>query len=311
MSHSLQKAVILLFSLLLLGAGGAGCSIRKLAMNRVADALSSGSGTFASDNDPELVGDALPFSLKLMESILAETPRHEGLLTALGGGFTQYAYAFVQQQAERVEDEDLDRARELQLRARNLYLRGRDYALRGLEVRHAGLGAALAADPGAAVARTTPADVPLLYWCAASWAGAIAQAKDDPVLVGDLPKVEALVDRALVLDEGWNRGALHGLMITYEMSRVTGEGDPVERATRHFRRAVELGGGRMASPYVAYAESVCVPREDRAGFEENLARALAVAVDAAPEWRLENLILQRRARWLLGRADRLFLPAIP
>jgi hypothetical protein len=32
-------------------------------------------------------------------------------------------------------------------------------------------------------------------------------------------------------------------------------------------------------------------------------------VDAAarPEWRLENLVMQRRARWLLRNADQLFI----
>lgn len=305
------RSVVVLLVLLLVWAGAAGCSVRRLALNKVADTLSAGGSTFTSDNDPELVRDALPFSLKLMESILAETPEHVGLLTALGSGFTQYAYAYVDQEGQRIEDEDLDRARQLGERARTLYLRGRDYALRGLEVRHPGLGQALAQDPRAAVARAKVDDVPLLYWGAASWAAAIAQSKDDPTLIGDLPKVEAMLDRALVLDEDWSLGAIHGLMITYAMSRVTGAGDPGEEATRHFRRALELGGGRLASPYVAYAESVCIPREDRAGFEENLGRALAVPVDAAPEFRLENLIVQRRARWLLSRVDQLFLPAIP
>ncbi|MCC6234458.1 MAG: TRAP transporter TatT component family protein [Verrucomicrobiales bacterium] len=298
--------LVLLLGLLV----NSGCSVRRLAVNRVADALTGGGSAFTSDNDPELVRDALPFSLKLMESLLAESPNHLGLLTTLGSGFTMYGYAFVQQEAERLEEDDLERSRELRERAQKLYVRGRDYCLRGLEVRHRGFGAALAKEPGTAMARLEAADMTLLYWASASWAAAIAQAKDDPALVGDLPKVEAMLARALELDEAWNQGSVHELMIPFSMSRTTGSGDPVEAATRHFERARQLGKGRSAGALVSYAEAVCVAREDRAGFERLLREALAVDVNTVPERRVETLVVQRRAKWLLGRIDKLFLPPL-
>ena len=85
-----------------------GCSIKKIAMNQLGDALSGGGTVFSSDEDPELVKDALPFSLKLMESVLAETPEHRGLLLSLASGFTQYGYGFVQLDADEIEDDDYD-----------------------------------------------------------------------------------------------------------------------------------------------------------------------------------------------------------
>ena len=86
------------------------CSVKKIAVNKLGNALASGGTTFTSDDDPELVRDALPFSLKLMESLLAESPRHRGLLFATASGFTPYAYAFVQEEADEIEDRDLDKA---------------------------------------------------------------------------------------------------------------------------------------------------------------------------------------------------------
>ena len=59
-----------------------GCSIKRIAVNKLGDALAGGGTTFASDDDPDLVKAAVPFSLKLMESLLAESPRHKGLLFA-------------------------------------------------------------------------------------------------------------------------------------------------------------------------------------------------------------------------------------
>src|SRR5262245_15256070 len=83
-----------------------GCSIRRYALNQAADALAGSSTTFASDDDPELVKAAAPFSLKLMESLLAENPQHRGLLTSAASGFTQYAYAFVEDEADEIEPRD-------------------------------------------------------------------------------------------------------------------------------------------------------------------------------------------------------------
>src|SRR5204863_685960 len=99
--------------------------------------------TYAADDDPELIAQAAPFSLKLIESLLEPSPKHEGLLLAAASGFTQYSYAFVQQQADFVEDTNVARASALRLRARKLDLRARDYGLRGLDVRHPGFSVSL------------------------------------------------------------------------------------------------------------------------------------------------------------------------
>src|SRR5574341_1319753 len=111
-------AVLVLLVLLV----SAGC-IKRYAISKLGDSLARSGTVFSSDNDPELVRDAVPFSLKLIESLLEESPRHRGLLEAAASGFTQYAYAFVQQEADEIEDRDLTKANELRTRARKLYLR--------------------------------------------------------------------------------------------------------------------------------------------------------------------------------------------
>ncbi|HPY29460.1 MAG TPA: TRAP transporter TatT component family protein [Verrucomicrobiota bacterium] len=284
-----------------------GCSVRQMAVNKLGDALAGGGTTFASEDDPELVQAAVPFSLKLMESLLAESPKHQGLLLATAKGFTQFAYAFVQQEADEIEDTDYARATALRERAKRLYLRARNYGLRGLEVNHPGLTARLASQPREAVQSLRPKDVPLLYWTGAAWAAAIALSKDAPALIGEIPQMEALMDRALELDENFDDGALHSFFITYEMSRSGAPGIPAERARKHFERAVALSNNTQAGPFVTFAEAVCVQEQDLPQFEACLQRALAINPDAQPETRLVNLILQRRARWLLSKRDELFL----
>jgi predicted anti-sigma-YlaC factor YlaD len=287
-----------------------GCAtLRRTAVDKLGDALAGGGTAFSADDDPELVRAAAPFSLKMMESLLAETPRHRGLLLAAASGFTQYAYAFVQQDADEMESTDVAAAMVRRERARRLYLRARDYGLRGLAVNQADFAAALRRDPRAAVRSCTRDDVPLLYWTAASWASAISIIKDRPDLIADLPQVEALIDRAAELDEAFDRGSIHSFLIAYEMTRPGAAGDPGERARGHYERAVALAPGE-AGPHVAFAEAVCVGRQDRAQFEKLLRTALAVNPDAHRESRLLTLVMQRRARWLLAQTDDLFLPTV-
>ena len=77
------------------------------------------------------------------------------------------------------------------------------------------------------------------------------------------------------------------------------------RSQVQFDRAVQLSGGQLAAPYVVMAESVAVSRQDRKQFESLLKQALAIDVNARPDWRLSNIVMQQRARWLLSRTDEL------
>jgi predicted anti-sigma-YlaC factor YlaD len=295
-----------LILVLALCVAASGCSVRGYAMNGVADALAAGGSGFGSDDDIELIGAAAPFSLKMMESVLAEIPDHRELLLATAQGFARYAYAYVEMKADEMEDADLQAAYVQRERARRLYLRARDYGLRGIEVARPGFKQALQADPARALASTDLDDVGLLYWTGASWAAAIALSKDDPFLLADLPVVEALMRRALELDEAFEHGSLHVFLIHYEMGRAGLSAGASARARRHFARALELGGGMDAAPYVAFAEAVCLAERNRTEFENMLQHALRLDVYAKTERRLANLVMQRRARWLLGRTDRLF-----
>jgi predicted anti-sigma-YlaC factor YlaD len=284
-----------------------GCSPKRYALNKLGDTLAGTGTTFASDDDPDLIEAALPFSLKLIESVLAEVPEHRGLLLGATSGFTQYSAAFVQQEADELEDRDLAAATAMRVRARKLFRRARGYGLRGLAVRYPGFEQTLREGGGAALEKMRSNDVPLLYWTAAAWGLEISLSKDTPESIADQPLVEALIDRALALDEDFDHGAIHGFLVTYEMSRPgIGREEAETRARRHFDRAVELSGGKLASAFVSLAESVSLLKQDRAEFESLLDRSLAVDPDVRPEWRIANLVAQRRARWLLGRLDILF-----
>lgn len=284
-----------------------GCSIKRMAINSLGSAVASGSSsTFATDDDAELIRDAVPFALKTIESLIEQSPKHRDLLTAAASGFTQYGFAFIQQDADFAEAQDLDRATQMRTRAKKLYLRAAEYGLRGLDVGHPGFRGQLATAPDAALAGTSKRDVPLLYWTAAAWAAALAIDVNDSDLAVRQAAIEKMMQRALVLDETWGKGALHDFFIAWEAGHASAGGSMV-KAREHFARSVLLSDGQLVSPYVSLAESVAISENNKKEFESLLQQALAIDLSKAPDQKLVNVISQRRARWLLGRIDDLFV----
>jgi len=288
------------------------CSVKRMAVNKLGNALSSGGSSYESDNDPDLVGDALPFSLKLLESLLAESPKHKGLLMAVTSGFTEYSRAFVEQRSDEAQKDDLARSEAMRARARRLYTRAHGYGMRGLEAGYPGIAKAIEDDPEKAVARVKKQDVALLYWAAASLGLEISASNADPHMIVRLPVVDAMIQRVVELDEKWGEGAVPEFLISMESVRAGLTKEEMQKAMRgHFERSLALSGGTHASLFVSLAENASVPAQNRAEFKAMIEKALAVDVDAKLAYRLANLVAQRRAQWLLGRIDELFLEGGP
>ena len=91
------------------------CSQRQLVVGSIADELAAQGQ--ASENDLDLAREASAFYLKLSESVLRSDPGHRGLAESVAGGFTQYAYAFVAFEADRIEAKDAKAAESLRQRA--------------------------------------------------------------------------------------------------------------------------------------------------------------------------------------------------
>jgi predicted anti-sigma-YlaC factor YlaD len=282
-----------------------GC-LKQIALGSVADSLSASGNGYARDDDPELVRDSIPVIIKLMEQIHDALPKHHDLTVALTRTTTSYGVAFIAEDADRVEDRDVQAGRVLRARAKRMFLRARGYGLDALEQSMPGSRALLLGSDrdarNALIARAQKRDVPALYWLAAAWGSAIANAKDDMQLVGDLPIVAALMKRALALDESWEEGAIHEFFITYDAA----QGDGKAAAKKHFERALELSHNKKLPPYVTYAEAVCVDAQDKKEFVRLLDKVIAFDVDSDPDHRLVNILAQRRARWLMSRIADLF-----
>jgi predicted anti-sigma-YlaC factor YlaD len=282
-----------------------GCAIKRMGSEQLADAISATSSAFASDNDPEFVRLAAPSTLKMVEMLLLDQPRHHGLLSTACSGFTQYAYAFLHVDADSIESSRAAEARELRRRAARMYDRAREYCLRALDVHVTGIRTELPSGKTDNLRRTGKTDVHALYWLGASWGGSLTLAETPATRIGEIPVLRAVLQRALDLDPGWESGAIHEAMIALEGLPPVLGGSPL-RAREHFDKAVQLSGGDSAFAYVTLATSVAQPARDRAEFERLLRAALAVDVSKRPSLRLPNLVAQKRARALLARIETMF-----
>ena len=304
MRHNTNVSYREIVCVLVVSALISGCSLQTMAVNAVMPTIANPE-VYLSEEDPELVRDALPFLLKTVESVLEATPSRKDALLFANNGFLLYATAFLQHDAAIAEWTDYERAAELNERARRMYLRARDYGLRLVEIEHPGITDSLLEDPVAAVRVFEVEDVETLYYLGGAWMLAINLSLDRPALVADLPSARALLDRALLLDESYNRGGLHAAFITVES---VGEalGGSYQRAREHFDRAVALSDGLDAGPYISMAVGVSIAQENRQEFVELLETALAIDVDKEPANRLLNVLSQKRARMLLDHVDDLF-----
>lgn len=284
-----------LLGLLLLASLLSACSPRLLLVRGVADEL-AGQGQ-AEEEDLDLARESAAFYLKLSESLLRQTPDHLALAESVAGGFTQYSYAFVAFEAERLEGRDARAAQLLRQRAARLYQRAQRHAMTALELHHGGT-LLKALQGGQSLPALPPEQVGLAYWAAASWGAAISLSKDRPEAVADLPTVQRLAELAWMTRPEHGDGALAGLLGTLEAARPGGSS---ARAEALFAQAIAAGGGRNAGVYVGKAESLAQPAGDRAAFEALLRQALAV-----PGNSLGNQVMRVRAQWLLDSADDLF-----
>jgi len=267
--------------LLLLSA----CSPRLLLVRGVADELAAQGQAANDETDLGLAKDASAFYLKLSEALLRQDPGNAKLAESVAAGFTQYAYAFLAFEADKIEAHDARAAQALRERAARMYLRARDHALRALPTRPQLL---------------KPEQAGLAYWAAAAWGGSISLSKDSPEAVADLPSAIEWASRAYALRPEFGAGGLASLMGTFELARPGGS---QAQAQRYFDQAIAFGQNTQAGPLLAKAEGIAQATQDKAAFIALLQAALSTA-QAHPN--LANELMRERALWLLGQADDLF-----
>lgn len=273
---------------------------------------------FVTEPDPLVAEGAILGNLKLIEGVVGTYPDDPEFLALAAMARANFAFGFLVDELEALRlahPERTGEADQLVNRIRLAYRQGRAYAERAL-AQHAPYRETLGGrDPDsvhpdafrAAVATLGRDQAPAAFWLAFNWGG-MMQAGMDVAEVTDLPKVEALVQRVLELDErlyydvGPNllAGVLYGF-------RAPALGGHPAAAVRHLDRAEELGG--ILLPRVLKAQFVFGQTEQKEAFVRTLTNVLETPV--RPERALLDTLAQIKACRLLAYLDTLFLSDAP
>jgi hypothetical protein len=276
--------------------GGPGCSLtRRLAVGSMVPILENTAAAAQERDDLGMVETAFPANLLLLDGLIRTAPRRAELLRL--GSFLYFGYAL-----GFVEGRD-------PVLASGYYERGRDYGLRALEQRSVFRKGREKGDLEAfrrGLAGLRRDDVPALAWTGANWGRWLSLNLDSPAAIAQMPRVEALLDRLLELDPGFERGLPHALRGSYDALRPQMFGGDPDGARQHFEAALRLSERRMLLYQVFYAEFYCRQMLDEECFTQALDAVEQAPEGLLPEAQLLNEIARQRARRLLEQREELF-----
>lgn len=271
-----------------------GCSTSQLVARGASPLIDHGVAAMNRETDLELARAAIPANLKMIEALLLADPGNAAYRVQAAMGFYGYALGFV-------EPADRDRAAAL-------YQRAREHAVLALD--RAGVTqATLAGDSAAlaqALARLDVHAVPALFWTASAWGKWIELQLDDPARLAELPRVEALMQRALALDETYYYGGAHVFFGAYYGGRAPMFGGDFARAAWHFDRAAAIGRDQLLLVEVYRARYLLRQMGERAAFHATLNRVLDAPAGADPALNLANALARQQAAELLAHEEDLF-----
>lgn len=284
-----------------------GCDTTKFATNGMSDGFLRGSPAVEQHWDYDLVGQAMPNNLIQLEGFLRIVPENEIFLLQAMRGYVSYGYGWLE---DRAETHDLvgeyEEAAVLRGRAKLLYLRARDLGKHWIGLHHEGMEDALAGDIEGfeqwLQGIDDPEQVPMLLWTGYAWGSYINVAKDDMEAVADLAYAQALVERAVELDEPYYHAAGVTFLAVVNTSAL---GADLDAAQQLWERSLELTERHNLLVLVNMAKLYAVKRQDRALYI-SLLREVLEAGDVLPEARLGNRIARRRAARYLTQVDDLF-----
>lgn len=260
----------------------------KLAMQRSADT--------------ELARIASPGGLVQLEAFHLAYPEHRGFLALLTEGYCQYAVGFVLADWERsVIAHDEPVSEKLRQRALSLFDKCGSLGLQLLGKKWQKSYAA--GELEARIATAKKRDVAGMLWLAFGMVNRIALDPFQAKRLAELELAQALLHRAIELDESHNDAIAHVMLGALASSRPRLLGGDPETGKRHFLRAKKLTGDGMLMIDVIFARSYGVATGNREFFSETLKRVVASDPSRWPERRLANALAIEKARVYLRAED--------
>lgn len=286
----LGKIILLGILLALLTA----CSVnKKMTVAAAASLVDDIAKASAKQKDTRVIREGLPAYLLLMDGMVEGWPENAQLRLAAAQSYATFASAFV---------DEGDRAyREM------LLLKAKNYALRALELRGLERPQSSTFEQfDAELDAMRKEDTPYLFWAATAWGNWINLNIGSISALAQLPRVEKIIQRIIVLDEGYYYGGAHLFMGILQASRPKIAGGDLNKARNHFLKAKELGHDKFLMADIYYAQYFAKKTFDKNLYIQILNRVLAQPADLVPELTLLNTVAQQKAEKMLAEADEYF-----
>ena len=281
--------VKIFLALIVIGLTSGCSSVMSSATSRLANNLSN---AMLNQNDPETVRAGTPAYLLLIDGLIEEDPRSTSKLLAGAKLYGAFASTFV-------KDEE---------RARKLASKSLDFAKRALCIENK-LLCSVYDKPFEiflpALAQMTVDDVPIAYAFGNSWAGWVQSNSGDWNAIADLPKITALLERVVELQEDYKEGEAHLYLGVLATQLPPSLGGKPEQGRVHFERAIELSGGHNLMAKVLYARQYARMLYKR-DLHDKILNEVLTAKAEYPGLTLANTLAKQQAKELLDSADDYF-----
>jgi hypothetical protein len=267
-----------------------GCSsIISSATSGMAGDLSA---SILDQEDPELVREAVPAFLILLDSMVRSSPDNPATLGAAAELYAAYGIAF---------NDDPERAKVLTRRAR-------DYGRRALcaaDSKACGVESEPFADYEQAVRSVGVKASPALYSYSVSSLAYIRAHSADFTALSDLPKIEVALTHLLELGDTTDAASVNMYLGILNTLRPPALGGQPEKGREYFEAALRIAGDKDLSIKVEYANGYARLLYERELHDRLLNEVLA-AQASQPGYTLMNSLAQEQARELLASADEYF-----
>lgn len=279
--HPTFRSLLVVACIVLLASG---CAVSRIKQNLAYGIL--------DNDDPELVGNALPSYIVTVDGLIATWPEDPGLLQTGASLYSAYATLVVKDPA----------------RGRKFGERALAYSLRAACARRddaCGLRRESFPEFEALVKDTDEDDLGWMFSVGSAWAGYIQQNSGDWNAIAELARVQMLFERIIAIDPSYERGMPHLYLGVMNSLLPPSLGGKPEVAKEHYEQAVALSHGRNLFAKMMYAKQYARLLYDRELHDRLLNEVLA-ADPGEHGMTLANVYAQAEARRLLADADDYF-----
>lgn len=285
------------------------CTPKQIASDMTAQIMAGGAPSFEMESDVEIAKTTSITMLKMLEAFQYDNPRNKTLNTLLARSYANYTQGFLEFEILMNEGQNEAEYQKYLERTKQFYAKGKDFGLKAL-TKNSSFKSAMNKDLDTfkkALNSFGRSQVPDLFWTAMNWGSFINLSKDSPIAIAEYPKVEAIMERVMKLDENYFYG---GPMLFYGFSygaRPQMFGGDLKKSKEFFEKGINAYNRKFLMAIVFYAQIYAVQAQDPALFDTLLNEVLSADAAVLPQARLANEIAKLRARWLLDHKAKFFM----